>query len=340
MELSILNTQKNMNNTNTSANNVVKAEEKKLMQQPRPDHAVKCPRCDSGNTKFCYYNNYSLSQPRYFCKACRRYWTEGGTLRNVPVGGGCRKNKRSAKRVLESHRHHLLVQSQVENVLSYDDGNLPLSNFSSGTGDSLSLAFARLQKQCDGNNLGFEFNPQNSVLGIHQQGPVFGNPVTGSNLLDHNPHQQIRSSANLGFLSNFFQTQTTSSLASQQSLYNYGFEIGGGQNHQSHTQPLLPNEVLSLSTMAMAETGGGFSLMSGLKQEMICNKNGLNDNRNNNFWQMDCNISSSENNNLVLGSNFNNVGNGYEVAGGREIWNNTGLAATQSWPNLIDSASM
>ncbi|KAE8728783.1 Dof zinc finger protein DOF4.4 [Hibiscus syriacus] len=55
----------------------------------------KCPRCDSVNTKFCYYNNYSLSQPRYFCKGCRRYWTQGGTLRNVPVGGGCRKGKRS-----------------------------------------------------------------------------------------------------------------------------------------------------------------------------------------------------------------------------------------------------
>ncbi|KAE9597183.1 putative transcription factor C2C2-Dof family [Lupinus albus] len=56
--------------------------------------AQKCPRCDSSNTKFCYYNNYSISQPRYFCKACKRYWTRGGTLRNVPVGGGCRKNKR------------------------------------------------------------------------------------------------------------------------------------------------------------------------------------------------------------------------------------------------------
>ncbi|PHT55983.1 Dof zinc finger protein DOF1.4 [Capsicum baccatum] len=62
-------------------------------QQPPPPH-LKCPRCDSSNTKFCYYNNYSLSQPRHFCKACKRYWTRGGTLRNVPVGGGCRKNKR------------------------------------------------------------------------------------------------------------------------------------------------------------------------------------------------------------------------------------------------------
>ncbi|XP_051135781.1 dof zinc finger protein DOF5.7-like [Andrographis paniculata] len=53
-----------------------------------------CPRCDSSDTKFCYYNNYSLSQPRYYCRACRRYWTHGGTLRNVPVGGGCRKTSR------------------------------------------------------------------------------------------------------------------------------------------------------------------------------------------------------------------------------------------------------
>lgn len=69
----------------------------------RPHHhqilggqSPKCPRCDSANTKFCYYNNYNLSQPRHFCKACRRYWTKGGVLRNVPVGGGCRKTKRSS----------------------------------------------------------------------------------------------------------------------------------------------------------------------------------------------------------------------------------------------------
>ncbi|TYH04286.1 hypothetical protein ES288_A09G285800v1 [Gossypium darwinii] len=63
----------------------------------RPQHhqALECPRCDSLNTKFCYYNNYNLSQPRYFCKSCRRYWTKGGVLRNVPVGGGCRKARHS-----------------------------------------------------------------------------------------------------------------------------------------------------------------------------------------------------------------------------------------------------
>ncbi|XVF76087.1 hypothetical protein PTKIN_Ptkin13bG0237900 [Pterospermum kingtungense] len=62
--------------------------------KPSVEISPNCPRCGSSNTKFCYYNNYSLTQPRYFCKGCRRYWTKGGSLRNVPVGGGCRKNRR------------------------------------------------------------------------------------------------------------------------------------------------------------------------------------------------------------------------------------------------------
>ncbi|KQJ85311.1 dof zinc finger protein DOF1.7 [Brachypodium distachyon] len=57
---------------------------------------VECPRCGSGNTKFCYYNNYSTAQPRHFCRACRRYWTHGGSLRNVPVGGACRRRDAAA----------------------------------------------------------------------------------------------------------------------------------------------------------------------------------------------------------------------------------------------------
>ncbi|KAA8543900.1 hypothetical protein F0562_021923 [Nyssa sinensis] len=67
----------------------------RLARIPQPEAGLNCPRCDSTNTKFCYFNNYSLTQPRHFCKTCRRYWTRGGALRNVPVGGGCRRNKRS-----------------------------------------------------------------------------------------------------------------------------------------------------------------------------------------------------------------------------------------------------
>ncbi|KAG8655367.1 dof zinc finger protein DOF2.2 isoform X1 [Manihot esculenta] len=71
------------------------ADRARLAKIPLPETTLKCPRCESTNTKFCYFNNYSLTQPRHFCKTCRRYWTRGGALRNVPVGGGCRRNKKN-----------------------------------------------------------------------------------------------------------------------------------------------------------------------------------------------------------------------------------------------------
>lgn len=89
---------------------------------PAPEQEnLPCPRCDSTNTKFCYYNNYNYSQPRHFCKACRRYWTHGGTLRDIPVGGGTRKN---AKR---SRTHHVAVTSSSSSsaVTSAPEQNYP-----------------------------------------------------------------------------------------------------------------------------------------------------------------------------------------------------------------------
>ncbi|KAL8246411.1 hypothetical protein R6Q59_007627 [Mikania micrantha] len=79
--------------------------------KPTVEICPPCPRCGSSNTKFCYYNNYSLTQPRYFCKGCRRYWTKGGSLRNIPVGGGCRKTRRTKSlRVPEtSNARNILV---------------------------------------------------------------------------------------------------------------------------------------------------------------------------------------------------------------------------------------
>uniref|UniRef100_A0ACD5VSZ8 Uncharacterized protein n=1 Tax=Avena sativa TaxID=4498 RepID=A0ACD5VSZ8_AVESA len=68
-----------------------------------------CPRCRSRETKFCYFNNYNVNQPRHFCKACHRYWTAGGALRNVPIGAGRRKNRPLGPiaTVAGHHHHHL-----------------------------------------------------------------------------------------------------------------------------------------------------------------------------------------------------------------------------------------
>ncbi|KAL2484057.1 dof zinc finger protein DOF3.2-like [Forsythia ovata] len=98
----------------------------------RPPPLQKCPRCDSANTKFCYYNNYSLSQPRYFCKACRRYWTHGGTLRNVPVGGGCRKSgvKRSKALSSSSDGESRRTQPLTAPIPSQNSGISPVNMIS------------------------------------------------------------------------------------------------------------------------------------------------------------------------------------------------------------------
>ena len=40
---------------------------------PRPSGTVECPRCNSKDTKFCYYNNYNIKQPRYFCKVRKHH---------------------------------------------------------------------------------------------------------------------------------------------------------------------------------------------------------------------------------------------------------------------------
>jgi hypothetical protein len=39
---------------------------------PRPEVNEACPRCASPDTKFCYFNNYNIKQPRFFCKARAR----------------------------------------------------------------------------------------------------------------------------------------------------------------------------------------------------------------------------------------------------------------------------
>ncbi|GMI94077.1 hypothetical protein HRI_003077000 [Hibiscus trionum] len=85
---------------------------------PENHQNLRCPRCDSSNTKFCYYNNYNLTQPRHFCKTCRRYWTKGGALRNVPIGGGCRKNRSSAGIVSTSSLGKSASFSKMKTVVS------------------------------------------------------------------------------------------------------------------------------------------------------------------------------------------------------------------------------
>ncbi|KAK4782855.1 hypothetical protein SAY86_007229 [Trapa natans] len=82
-------------------------EQEMAAEMKRPDKIIPCPRCKSMETKFCYFNNYNVNQPRHYCKGCQRYWTAGGALRNVPVGAGRRKNKPLCRAELAGFRENM-----------------------------------------------------------------------------------------------------------------------------------------------------------------------------------------------------------------------------------------
>ncbi|CAD6212575.1 unnamed protein product [Miscanthus lutarioriparius] len=101
----------------------------------KPDKVLPCPRCNSMDTKFCYFNNYNVNQPRHFCKNCQRYWTAGGAMRNVPVGAGRRKNKNAVAVAAASHFLHRVracgggdtLKTTNGTVLSFGHGGAPPS---------------------------------------------------------------------------------------------------------------------------------------------------------------------------------------------------------------------
>ncbi|KAL6227279.1 PREDICTED: dof zinc finger protein DOF3.4 [Fragaria vesca subsp. vesca] len=104
---------------------------------PEQEH-LPCPRCESTNTKFCYYNNYNFSQPRHFCKSCRRYWTHGGTLRDIPVGGGSRKN---AKRSRTCSSNGSMVSAGSDHALPATPVFMPVSAGQGGFGGGGAVQF-------------------------------------------------------------------------------------------------------------------------------------------------------------------------------------------------------
>lgn len=114
----------------------------------RPEKVLPCPRCNSSDTKFCYFNNYNVNQPRYFCKSCQRYWTAGGTVRNVPVGAGRRRNKHLA--------------SQYRQLIASSDGSTTLSEASESANNQL-LSCEESSSSCatsSSNEMVLKFGPE------------------------------------------------------------------------------------------------------------------------------------------------------------------------------------
>ncbi|KAI7732963.1 hypothetical protein M8C21_004249 [Ambrosia artemisiifolia] len=151
--------------------------------KPQHEQPLKCPRCNSTNTKFCYYNNYSLTQPRYFCKACKRYWTKGGSLRSVPVGGGSRKNKRPVSSTSSISKPIDLPQfsSQSFTTLEAQDLNLG-SQQEYHHGFSQFLKLPKIENR-NANFLSSSLTPEsNAMFNLQDFKPTMGFPFQGNGI--------------------------------------------------------------------------------------------------------------------------------------------------------------
>lgn len=233
----------------SSANKVLLMEKTAAQDQNQQQQPLKCPRCDSSNTKFCYYNNYSLSQPRHFCKACKRYWTRGGTLRNVPVGGGCRKNKR-IKRPSSSSSTNTNTTTEV-NVTSsiitnpsssnIQTGHIDLSSSSSSAAGHINPLFYSLFTNPSDMNLPYpRFNSSSggfdSQMNGINNGLGFSSGLLASDVSSHEFHRSngFLSSYPINIGSNSSSTSTMASLLAS-SLHQQKL-ISPGNNNNNYQQ--------------------------------------------------------------------------------------------------------
>ncbi|XP_010498995.1 PREDICTED: dof zinc finger protein DOF1.3-like [Camelina sativa] len=131
-------TSENSDDQHSEITTTTTSEEEKSADLKKPDKILPCPRCNSGNTKFCYYNNYNVNQPRHFCRNCQRYWTAGGSMRTVPVGSGRRKNKGWV-----SSDHYLHITSDDSD--NYNSSSTKILSFESS--DSLVTEDAKHQSR-------------------------------------------------------------------------------------------------------------------------------------------------------------------------------------------------
>ncbi|KAJ0233736.1 Dof zinc finger protein [Hirschfeldia incana] len=246
-----------------SKNMIVAPSHQQQQQQQPHQPQLKCPRCDSSNTKFCYYNNYSLSQPRYFCKACKRYWTRGGTLRNVPVGGSYRKNKRVKRPATAAS-----MASTTSSILNNSHGH-QISQFSSTNHNPLFYGLSDHVSSC--NNLPmissrFSDSSKTSSNGLESEflSPGFsGLSALGLGFPHHMSHDHTingsfisNSTTNKPFLiSGLFGSSVSSSFSTLLQHPHKTINNGGEMMGQSHLQTLASLQHVGASTADMNKEG-------------------------------------------------------------------------------------
>ncbi|KAL0533689.1 hypothetical protein IC582_027730 [Cucumis melo] len=241
------------------------ADRARMANVPLPETALKCPRCDSTNTKFCYFNNYSLSQPRHFCKSCRRYWTRGGALRNVPVGGGCRRNKKNKTRRSKSPTAAATMAGGNESQVMNNNSNSPTT--------------ATIPLHSSAENLIGHLQPQHPHLSFMASLNNFSRFGTSSLGLNFNEIQTQTNNIGNGALLNHHPWRSSQNFPLSGGLETppglYPFQISGGDNTTNSI--LTPiSRGTHLPPVKIEET----QVLNLLKSSNL----GINNSENNQFW--------------------------------------------------------
>ena len=277
----------NGGSSNNNNNKVLEkpGQDQLVQQQQQQQEAPKCPRCDSSNTKFCYYNNYSLSQPRHFCKACKRYWTRGGTLRNVPVGGGCRRNKRVKRPLITTNPSSAAIDTAASNNSS-NSSSAPLQPpiDTASTSNHINPLFYGLPSSSSDVNLPLfsRFGSRISSSGFDLQlnnalGLGFSSGVLSNEASDNNGYRSGFGSNNM-LLSSYTSTTTTtpamSSLLLQQKFISGGLKNDAdSSNTFQHGLSLTSLEQLQIASDHSSEAG--MVALKDVKVELGQNNNRL-----------------------------------------------------------------
>uniref|UniRef100_A0A0E0M7J2 Dof-type domain-containing protein n=1 Tax=Oryza punctata TaxID=4537 RepID=A0A0E0M7J2_ORYPU len=179
-------------------------QQQKEMKLKKPDKILPCPRCSSMDTKFCYFNNYNVNQPRHFCKHCQRYWTAGGAMRNVPVGAGRRKNKNAAAAAASHflHRVRACAAAAAMPMTPHDATNATVLSFGGGGAhDAPPVTLDLADKMTRINKEGVAVHARNADAGacsevssnrddehISQSGNIVAKPANGLQQQHPPPH--------------------------------------------------------------------------------------------------------------------------------------------------------
>ncbi|XP_042449600.1 dof zinc finger protein DOF1.4-like isoform X1 [Zingiber officinale] len=317
--------------SDTHYNNNNKVRDQSMVEKASPAmakvEALRCPRCDSANTKFCYYNNYSLAQPRHFCKACKRYWTRGGTLRNVPVGGGCRKNKRVVKKPAAAavgNPSRPLISPPPDRHRIIHTNSLPADAGRPGAAAAALYAHHALQQMASAASLPLVFDgladPSYDLLPHLGLGVLSSNQDLGFQHLP--PVNSILSDDNL---------LIGPSMLPSPSLFPSSIKHPMKQLEDQFDQSLLPFDTSADQLEASALTNGGINgMMKEVKLESSQSNNMMTGNSFSQNWQ-----------NSIAPSHVNPLDNFLPTPSVSMYWNSTTAAAGGgiSWSDFNTNCS-